>query len=660
VTSAALPLPPGAPPQWASGDSPFVAPEWAELADALLAREAARRPLGIDSDPFASVRVSRAEVDRLLGHAPAGSADLAPLDARVAQASRAFRSSLAEPCLLSSLRALAGLGEEELEVMALLLAIELSPARQRALAYIQDNVAATRPTLATLAALLPPPHRGVLAVGASSRLVSAALVEVDGTGPWGAHVVSLSPPVVWAFAGDGSPDPDLPPAVDYIPLPGPLKPGGGLLLVSGADRKSRLDTAASELPVMGLLVSAPPTDELGWRGLVREATLGGAGIVIETDKPLSPTAVQEVDRALHLWWALSTPSELPLESLPNRSWRERHLEPAEAPPEEWQRQLGKPPPEGLRLDREQLRLLTLAARGLDCPPEAAVGRVAAPHLSAITVRVKPERSWEDLVLPAEDMEAVRELVARYRHRNLVYGPWGYRPLPSAGIIGLFSGPSGTGKTLAAEVIAHSVGCDLFKLDLSSVVSKYIGETEKNLEAIFQAAETGEAVLFFDEADAIFGKRSEVRDAHDRYANVEVAYLLQRLERHNGLVLLATNLAQNIDPAFERRIHVRVAFRVPQAPERSALWAKAFPAESPAEALDIEWLAKWELTGGNIRNVALRAAFLAAEAGGPITMQVVAAAMWKEFQKAGRLVAASDFAPYNQWRGRLGGESTGPG
>ncbi|GEM_PF-418650 len=647
--------PPASPPgraedgQWASGDSPFVPRPWAQLADAVLARELARRDLGGGAGQLVPT-TPPPKGGSQLGTGPAAGGEIGYHDKQVEAASQAFRDHLAEPSLLSSLRLLAGMDEEDLEVLAVLLAIELSPARQRAVARLQANDGATQPTLATLAAFFPPPHRGARAVSGSSALASAAFVETSGAGPWGARTVALAPAVVWAFTGDGSPDPDLPASAYYLPAAESFTGGGGLLLVSGADRQSRLDAVAPELPVMGLLVSPVPEDQAGWRALVREATLQGAGAVIETDQPLSPAAVREVDRAAHLWWAVSSPSELPLESLPRRPWRELRLEPAAAPPEEWQKALGQLPPEGARLNREQLRLLALAANGLGCGPQQAISRVVAPHLGALTVRVKPERSWDDLVLAPEDMEGVRELVERYRHRNLVYGPWGYRPLPSAGVVGLFSGPSGTGKTLAAEVVANSLGCDLFKLDLSSVVSKYIGETEKNLEAVFQAAETGEAVLFFDEADALFGKRSEVRDAHDRYANVEVAYLLQRLERHDGLVLLATNLAQNIDPAFERRVHVRVAFRTPQVPERTVLWSKAFPPSTPTGDLDMAWLAKWELTGGNIHNIALSAAFHAAAGGRPVTMEGIAFAMWKELQKGGRLVAAEDLAPYNCWDG----------
>ena len=176
---------------------------------------------------------------------------------------------------------------------------------------------------------------------------------------------------------------------------------------------------------------------------------------------------------------------------------------------------------------------------------------------------------------------MRSIVERTRHPRQVYEQWGFQATPSSGVVALFSGPSGTGKTLAAEIIAGELGLDLFKLDLSSVVSKYIGETEKNLEIIFDAASAGNAVLFFDEADSLFGKRSEVKDARDRYANIEVSYLLQRLEAHDGLVIMATNFEKNIDDAFLRRIHVRVAFAVPGPEERRPHLAALVPVDRTA-------------------------------------------------------------------------------
>jgi SpoVK/Ycf46/Vps4 family AAA+-type ATPase len=250
------------------------------------------------------------------------------------------------------------------------------------------------------------------------------------------------------------------------------------------------------------------------------------------------------------------------------------------------------------------------------------------------------------VLPPDQLTQLRELAARYRGKDTVYERWGFPPLPSTGTVALFSGPSGTGKTLAAEVIAGDLGLDLYKVDLSSVVSKYIGETEKNLERIFSAAASGDLVLFFDEADALFGKRSEVSDAHDRYANIEVAYLLQRLESYSGIVVMATNLQRNIDQAFTRRLSVAVDFELPDEPQRRLIWAGAFPPGAPVADLDLDFLARqFRISGGIIHNAALAAAFRAADEGGAITMERVALALKREFQKLGRLRTETEFERY---------------
>jgi SpoVK/Ycf46/Vps4 family AAA+-type ATPase len=238
------------------------------------------------------------------------------------------------------------------------------------------------------------------------------------------------------------------------------------------------------------------------------------------------------------------------------------------------------------------------------------------------------------------------VVARYRHKQKVFGTWGLSPLPSGGVVGLFSGPSGTGKTLASEIIAGELSLDLYKVDLAALVSKWVGETEKNLARVFAAAEASNVLLFFDEADALFGKRSEVSDAHDRYANIEVAYLLQRLERYEGLVLMATNLATNIDPAFLRRIHIHVDFPMPEEAERRRIWERSLPPDAPRDHLDLDLLAKlFKLSGGSIHNAALTAAFLAADAGTAINMSVVVEAMEREMRKLGRLLTPADFGPY---------------
>ena len=235
------------------------------------------------------------------------------------------------------------------------------------------------------------------------------------------------------------------------------------------------------------------------------------------------------------------------------------------------------------------------------------------------------------------------MARRCRHRETVFGTWGFAAEPSAGVVALFAGPSGTGKTLAAEVVAADLGVDLYKVDLANLVSKYIGETEKNLGRVFDVAEASNLALFFDEADALMGKRSAVSDAHDRYANIEVAYLLQRLERYEGLAVLASNLANNIDPAFVRRFHVVVEFPVPGPAERLRIWQRCLPALVPLDRdVDLERLAnEVEISGGTIRNAALGAAFLAADGGHPIAMETLVRAVQREMQKIGRLVTASD-------------------
>jgi SpoVK/Ycf46/Vps4 family AAA+-type ATPase len=242
-------------------------------------------------------------------------------------------------------------------------------------------------------------------------------------------------------------------------------------------------------------------------------------------------------------------------------------------------------------------------------------------LDGLAECIKTRAQWEDLVLPEEQSHTLGEIAAQVRQRMKVYETWGFaaRNVRGLGISALFSGPSGTGKTLAAEVLAGSLQLDLYRIDLSQIVSKYIGETEKNLRSVFDAAEQSGAVLLFDEADALFGKRSEVRDSHDRYANIEVSYLLQRMEAYRGLAILTTNLRNSLDTAFLRRIRFVVSFPFPDANLRAKIWEHIFPPDTPTQGLDLNKLARLNVTGGNIRNIALNAAFLAADEGEPVRM-----------------------------------------
>ena len=262
---------------------------------------------------------------------------------------------------------------------------------------------------------------------------------------------------------------------------------------------------------------------------------------------------------------------------------------------------------------------------------------ARGRLDDLAERIPTGPGWDDLVLPPEQTDCLHEIVAAIRHRGTVYDRWGFGAgtRRGLGVSALFAGASGTGKTLAAEVVAGALRLDLYRIDLSQVVSKYIGETEKNLQRVFDAAETAGAVLLFDEADALFGKRSEVKDSHDRYANMEVSYLLQRMETYRGLAILTTNLQQAIDPAFKRRIRFIVQFPFPDEAERAAIWRRALPPEMPAECIDVLRLARLNVAGGHIRNVALGAAFAAAEAGSAVTMAHLLRAARAEYAKLGR-------------------------
>jgi SpoVK/Ycf46/Vps4 family AAA+-type ATPase len=291
-------------------------------------------------------------------------------------------------------------------------------------------------------------------------------------------------------------------------------------------------------------------------------------------------------------------------------------------------------------NRSPARQLPLSHDRLTLDDLFAAARGQSGHdLKALARKLEPRYAWDDIVLPSDPLAQLKEICNQVKYRRVVYGEWGFdRKLSlGKGLNVLFSGPPGTGKTMAAEVIANALQLDLYKIDLSQVVSKYIGETEKNLDRIFTAAENANAILFFDEADALFGKRSEVKDAHDRYANIEIGYLLQKMEEYEGIAILATNLRQNIDEAFVRRIGAIVEFPFPDEEYRRHIWEVIFPREAPlGEDVNFSVLARQvKLAGGNIKNIALAAAFYAAEEGRVIRMQHLVQAVRRECQKLGR-------------------------
>jgi len=605
-------------------------------------------------DPAASLDETLAARRQRLDEVAAGFAE--PL----AAARRALDDELAGDAVFAILAANAGLDRAAAEILGLLVAVEVDLSLQRLVAWLHDGVPARRLTLGLLAGLVGPgvgagEGGGALAaVAPDGGLLRAGYVTVDDEGPWAARAVAMEPAVIWALLGDRSRDPDLPADLDLHLTAEPGDPRLRLVAVHGGDRWRRRQTGADAAGATRYLVAAAPTADRAWRSLVREATIRGCGVVLEIGTvsdtgaiALTADARRWLERATHVVWVLSSSAQLPLDALPRRPWRELEAGDEPAGPEEWAEllpgaEVGRHP-----LSADQIRHVSRAYGAVGNDLDAAVRRLASGAIDRLARRIRPRRTWDDLVLPAGRRAELAEVVARYRHRALVHGTWGYRLGQANGVVALFHGPSGTGKTLSAEIIAHDLGLDLFTIDLSAMVSKYIGETEKNLEEVFEAAAAANVVLLFDEADSLFGKRSEVNEAKDRYANIEVSYLLQRIERYDGIAILTTNLLKNIDQAFLRRIDVLAEFALPEPDERLALWRLGFPTTAPLGAdVDLTALAdRFKLAGGNIHSVCLTAAFLAAEAGGAITMAEVVEGLKREYAKLGRLRTAEEFGPW---------------
>lgn len=437
------------------------------------------------------------------------------------------------------------------------------------------------------------------------------------------------------------------------------RPGSTLLLIAAAaQRDHACGLAAGAWARLGWRSLRVDTEALPGdardlallaRRIEREAALAGAGItlLLDAEAGLCPKAQRLLSELGATLILVGTPSNA---QRPLLAARRCLALPAPAAPTR--------PPEGLsaplmaalqtamqqfKVDAEALALVVDEAR--DAPTDEAAAarlwhglRVASRGgLEGLAERLDSATRFDDLVLPDPVMAQLREIGSQLRLRERVYGEWGFgaRGTRGQGIAALFTGDSGTGKTLAAEAIANEAGLDLYRVDLASTVSKYIGETEKNLARLFDAAEASGAVLLFDEADALFGKRSEVKDSHDRYANIEVAYLLQRIETYRGLAILTTNLKSALDRAFLRRLRFVVTFPFPDAALRARIWQRALPPAAPVQGLDFAQLGRIKVAGGSIRNIALGAAFLAAARPGPIDGQCIAAAARAEFAKLER-------------------------
>ncbi len=546
-------------------------------------------------------------------------------------------------------------------VLALVAAAETSLQRRRVISSIGGTPDGSW-TLGAIHHVLP---YAAEVLHPSATLAASGLVVAGDTGPWARRSVWLAPALAWKLLAENGDDVEFPAGLKHIstsPVGGAAD--GRIMVVTGPDEYSRQIHALQLLGGgAGRVVNIRTSNHVSetgeprevtvgptpaeWDAIIRDATIDEAAIIVDTERSLPPGVQARMSRATHVRWGVTSPRHLGLAEMPKRPWIEVALGDRIASADAVQAALGVDTTLSHRLTITQLDQVRDALPSLGGDVDRAARRLISGELDSLATRLTPRRSWKDLVLPPEELAQVRHVAARYQHRNRVLDEWGFGAVPSAGVIALFSGPPGTGKTLSAEVIAHELGLDLFKVNIATMVSKYIGETEKNLERLFDAADTGNVVLLFDEADSMFGKRGGVSQSNDRYANLEVSYLLQRIETFDGLVVMTTNLEGNIDPAFTRRIHIAVKFELPDRAERLTLWRKSIPIEAPSEDIDLDFCSSFELSGADIRNIAMSAAFRAAAADAPISMADIAVSLSREFRKSGRLLDQRAFGSYWQ-------------
>jgi hypothetical protein len=655
-------------------------------------REAVARRRAEDPDPTDPVRglyISEEQVDRLLaGPPPSATPDLdASLGTceAIGQHARAAGEEVRLPALAETF----GLDDVDVEMLLIAMAPDLDHRFERLYGYLHDDVTRRRASVGLALDLLglhPASFAARRRLLPSGRLVARGLVQLgDLERPLLTRTLRVPDRVTAHLLGDDVPAPTVAGAEVEVPV---LSIGGaeevaralaaGIrhVFVREDARTAGMATAvagvhgagrrATAIDLGALVADEDAGDVLAAAAL--EAGLRDHGLVVgpidhlvERDgrvlAPLEHAAVPVVLVGRRGWdpgWLPDVPPTVtagPVDHVARqRLWAQ--LVPVDAgfDPVEATLQFRFRPEQAVRAWQAATRHAVSVGRPVVADDLRLGARLQnAGRLDHLARRVTPRAGMQDLVLPVRVSVLLREIVHRAQQRARVLDVWhmGGRSDKGRGITALFAGESGTGKTLSAEVIARELGLDLYVIDLSTVVDKYIGETEKNLERIFDQAEDVNGVLFFDEADALFGKRSEVSDARDRYANIEIAYLLQRMERFDGITILATNLRANLDEAFTRRIDVLADFPSPEEEDRRRLWAMHLPPELPREAdLDLDFLAEaFELAGGDIRNITLAAAYAAAVEGRAVSTEVLVRATAREYRKLGRLVTESEFGPY---------------
>ncbi len=706
ATSTTVSVPPRPDEEGSPAAAGHLAARLALLGDQVRAAVAARRAVDPDpDDAFRGLYISEGDADRLLaGGWPALEAPASDLlAARVAVEEAVDRADAAgRPSRLRSLERFFGLSPTDVDLLVVALAPDLDSRFERLYGYLNDDVTRRRATIGLALELVGPPSgapagRSRLRPGAP--LLDGGLVLVEESDrPYLTRSLRVPDRVAIHLLGDDRPDSDLaallvppspPVAVDAAPLARALGAGTQLVYVREKPGSSGRALASAALATVGMgtlsldLERLDPDADVAAvaRAAAREARLVGAGLVAGPLEALGDHVDPRTRAAVRAFAELPTVVVLLGRSGWDPIWSRRVPLLVEAPQpstaerlEPWRVALGRDLPDELdlseavaefRLTPEQVARAGEATRLQSVltgqPIDAGHVRMGARSQNAAGLermarRIDPAVGWDDLVLPPLTLQLLHELAGRVHTREQVLDRWRMRPGGGRGrgVTALFSGDSGTGKTMSAEVVAGALGIELYTINLATVVDKYVGETEKNLERIFSEVDGVNGVLLFDEADAIFGKRSEVRDAHDRYANIEVAYLLQRIETFDGLAILATNLRANVDEAFTRRLDALIDFPFPDPTQRLVLWRQCLGPSVPlAPDVDLEFCAgSFELSGGNIRSIALTAAYLAAAKDGEVTMADMIRAVHREYRKLGRLSVEAEFG---EWFESIAGE-----